>query len=58
MPTNLRTTERAVLFEVVRFLLLCALLLALSISAVVLYYIQPVSSSGENQTSLSTSRLG
>ncbi|HHT73084.1 MAG TPA: endolytic transglycosylase MltG [Firmicutes bacterium] len=46
MPTNLRTTERAVLFEVVRFLLLCALLLALSISAVVLYYIQPVSSSG------------
>ena len=38
MPTNLRTTEPAVLFEVVRFLLLCALLLALSISAVVLYY--------------------
>jgi len=49
MPTNLRTTERAVLFEVVRFLLLCGLILSLSASGYVLYAVQPVLPDGEQE---------
>lgn len=42
MPTNVRTTERAV-FEVVRFLLFMGLLFMLTISAILLYAVQPAS---------------
>lgn len=52
MPTNLRTTERAVLFEVVRFLFLCALLFAVSFSGVVYYALQPASPDGEARNQL------